>query len=250
MKTKYFIILIGLLFGSVVQAQHQITINASLEPEIKTITIQQQIVYKNHSNEPLNEIYLNDWANSFSSKTTPLGKRFSENYQSSFHFEKNKNRGRSNIISINNSQNKPLDWKRGDAVDIIHINLDKTLQSGETYTLNLNYNIVLPDDKFTRYGVTKNGDFKIRYWYISPAVFDGEWHYYGNKDLNNADLKVFMWIFSTRCTRTVLRWSGYVTVPLLLLPVLLLLVCMGMTSMMMMMAVVVLINLMITSTWK
>ena len=188
MKAKYFILIFGLLLSSIAQAQHQITIDASLKPELSTINIQQQIIYKNHSTVPLNEIYLNDWANSFSNKTSPLGIRFSENYQSSFHFEKNKNRGHSNITSINNSQNNPLDWQRGEAIDIIHINLDKTLQPGEVYTLNLEYNIVLPDDKFTRYGVTKSGDFKIRYWYLSPAVFDGEWHYYSNKDLNDSYL--------------------------------------------------------------
>ncbi len=188
MKVKHFILFIGLLLSSYIQAQHQITIDATLEPVKKTLIIQQKIVYKNHSNIPLNEIYLNDWANSFSSKTTPLGKRFSENYQSSFHFEKNKNRGHTTIISINNIQNNALDWERGDEVDIIHIKLDDTLQPGETYTLNLEYYIVLPDDKFTRYGVTKTGDFKIRYWYLSPAVFDGEWHYYSNKDLNDSYL--------------------------------------------------------------
>lgn len=169
-------------------AQHQISIDATLNPELKSIIISQTIVYKNSSNISLNEIYLNDWANSFSSKTTPLGKRFSENYQASFHFEKNKNRGHSTIFSIKNSSNQDLTWERGDEVDIVKIQLDKNLHPGEQFTLKLEYNVVLPDDKFTRYGITKNGDYKIRYWYLSPAVFDGDWHYYSNKDLNDSYL--------------------------------------------------------------
>ena len=107
-----FILIIGLLFTISSQAQHHITIDASLEAELRTITISQEIEYKNHSSVPLNEIFLNDWANSFSSKTTPLAKRFSENYESSFHFEKNKNRGHSVIHSIENIIAKPLTWER------------------------------------------------------------------------------------------------------------------------------------------
>ena len=188
MKLRNFILLVGLLLGIGSQAQHQITIDATLEPELRTIIISQEIVYKNNSKLPLQEIYLNDWANSFSSKTTPLAKRFSENYESSFHFEQNKKRGHSSIESIENNQAEILIWQRGDAADIVRVKLDKTLAPGESYTLNLKYNVILPDDKFTRYGITNSGDFKIRYWYLSPAVFDGEWHAYSNKDLNDSYL--------------------------------------------------------------
>ena len=86
---------------TLVQAQHQININATLVPESKTIVVEQELIYKNNSDSILKEIYLNDWANSFSSKKTPLAKRFAENYQASFHFENNKNRGHTQIIKIN-----------------------------------------------------------------------------------------------------------------------------------------------------
>jgi len=188
LKLRNFILLVGLLLSIGSQAQHHITIDATLEPELRTIVISQKIVYKNNSKLPLREIYLNDWANSFSSKTTPLAKRFSENYESSFHFEINKKRGHSSIQSIENNQAEILIWQRSEAADIVRVKLDKTLAPGESYTLNLNYNIVLPDDKFTRYGITNSGEFKIRYWYLSPAVFDGEWHAYSNKDLNDSYL--------------------------------------------------------------
>ena len=108
MKLNHYISLVGLLIVTLAQAQHQINIDATLIPELRTITIEQELVYKNNSDSILNEIYLNDWANSFSSKTTPLAKRFAENYQSTFHFEKNKNRGHSNIVSINNNSKIPF----------------------------------------------------------------------------------------------------------------------------------------------
>ena len=55
---------------TLVQAHHQIKINATLVPESKTIVVEQELIYKNNSDSILKEIYLNDWANSFSSKKT------------------------------------------------------------------------------------------------------------------------------------------------------------------------------------
>ena len=90
--------------------------------------------------------------------------RFSENYQSSFHFEKNKNRGHSTIFNVQNSHHKTLVWMRGEEADIVRVKLGETLQPEEEFILKIEYQIVLPDDKFTRYGITNSGDFNIRYW--------------------------------------------------------------------------------------
>ena len=109
MHSKEYISFVFFFIVTLVQAQHQISINASLVPESKSIVIEQELVYENNSDSTLTEIYLNDWANSFSSKTTPLAKRFAENYQASFHFENNKNRGHTKILKINNSLNVSLD---------------------------------------------------------------------------------------------------------------------------------------------
>ena len=45
-------------------------INATVDVETKTIAISQTIIYKNESNKVLKTIYLNDWNNSYSTKTT------------------------------------------------------------------------------------------------------------------------------------------------------------------------------------
>ena len=44
---------------TLVQAQHQININATLVPESKTIVVEQELIYKNNSDSILKEIYLN-----------------------------------------------------------------------------------------------------------------------------------------------------------------------------------------------
>lgn len=166
-------------------AQHVINIDATLLPGKKTLAIKQQITYKNTSADTLRELYLFDWANSFSTKTSPLGKRFAENYDSSFHFEKEEDRGRTTIEKIYGTAKNPLQWQRGDEVDILRIIPQTPLLPGDSYTFNLEYAVKVADSKFTRYGVDKNGNYKLRYWYISPAVYNGQWQVYSNKNIDD-----------------------------------------------------------------
>jgi len=166
-------------------AQHVINIDATLLPGKKTLAIKQQITYKNTSADTLRELYLFDWANSFSTKTSPLGKRFAENYDSSFHFEKEEDRGKTTIEKIYGTAKNPLQWQRGDEVDILRIIPQTPLLPGDSYTFNLEYSVKVADSKFTRYGVDKNGNYKLRYWYISPAVYNGQWQVYSNKNIDD-----------------------------------------------------------------
>ncbi|KXO00999.1 metalloprotease [Aequorivita aquimaris] len=166
-------------------AQHVINIDATLLPGKKTLAIKQQITYKNTSADTLRELYLFDWANSFSTKTSPLGKRFAENYDSSFHFEKEEDRGKTTIEKIYGTAKNPLQWQRGDEVDILRIIPQTPLLPGDSYTFNLEYSVKVADNKFTRYGVDKNGNYKLRYWYISPAVYNGQWQVYSNKNIDD-----------------------------------------------------------------
>ncbi|MDZ4331416.1 MAG: hypothetical protein U0945_12670, partial [Flavobacterium sp.] len=61
-------------------AQHHSDITAELNTENKTLNIQQQITFFNQSNDTLTSIVLNDWNNAFSTKNTPLAKRFSDEF--------------------------------------------------------------------------------------------------------------------------------------------------------------------------
>ncbi len=184
MTQKRIIYLI--LFCLVIQAraQHILNIDATLTPSSKTLVIQQEITYKNTSSDTLQEIYLLDWANSFSTKTSPLGKRFSENYNSSFHFENDEDRGKTTIKKVYNNTT-PLQWQRGDEVDILKVVPNSKIFPGSSYTFTLEYTIKVPDSKFTRYGVDKFSNYRLRYWYISPAVYDGQWHTYSNKNIDD-----------------------------------------------------------------
>ena len=69
-------------------AQNSVSVRAVLIDSIKTFEIEQELVFENTSEDSLDFIYLSDWINAFSSKNTPLAKRFSEEYYRKFHFAK------------------------------------------------------------------------------------------------------------------------------------------------------------------
>lgn len=171
--------------NALILAQNKIDIAADVDVENKTITISQIIEYKNETEITLNEIYLHDWNNSFSSKSTPLAKRFEEEFSTKFHLAKKEQRGYTEIQSIS-SENASLKYSYlEDLPDVLKVSLNKPLKPQYSYKIKLEYSIVLPDATFTDFGFTKSKDFELKYWYILPAVFDGEWHYYSNKNLDD-----------------------------------------------------------------
>jgi len=181
------ITIIFFCFCAILIAQNKIDIDAYVDVETKTISISQSIVYKNTTNDNLKEIYLHDWNNSYSSKSTPLAKRFEEEFSTKFHLAKSEQRGFTLVTSIADSiSNTRLEFKYlKEYPDVIKVNLANTLLPGESYHLNLSYILVLPDAEFTDYGYTKTKDFELKYWYITPAVYNGKWNYYSNKNLDD-----------------------------------------------------------------
>ena len=166
--------------------QNKIDLKAYFDVENKQIRISQTIEYFNTTNDTLNTIYLNDWSNSYSAKTTPLAKRFAEEFSNKFHFARNDQRGFTVVTSLKNQDNSELQFTRlVDQQDIIKVDLQNPLMPNKSYKITLNYIVQAPSDAFTRFGVSNNNDFKLKNWYITPAVYDGEWHYYSNKDLDD-----------------------------------------------------------------
>ena len=179
--TVFFCCVCAILTG-----QNSIDIVAELDVPTKSIKIKQQIIYENTSNNIISDIYLHDWSNSYSTKTTPLAKRFAEEFNNKFHFAKNKERGFTVVTSIKDDNNSELAFSNlEDHPDVLKVSLRNPLPPGASYTIDLNYVIVLPDDKFTNHGYTKDNNFNLKYWYITPVVYDGKWHYYSNKNLDD-----------------------------------------------------------------
>ncbi|HSQ45425.1 MAG TPA: hypothetical protein VLM44_00755, partial [Lutibacter sp.] len=160
------------------------TILAVLNIQTNELKIQQEINFYNKSDSTLNAVYFHNWANAYKDKNTPLANRFIENYSKTFHFANEKHRGSSKINSF--SVNYDLvTWEiTAQNPDILKINLKQSLKPKESIKIIATYTIKIPNDKFTNYGVNKTG-YNLRYWYLIPAVFDGEWQLQNNLDMDD-----------------------------------------------------------------
>jgi len=165
------------------QSRNAITV--TLNGETKELNIQQELIYMNTSDYTLEVLYLNDWAHAYSNKNTGLAKRFGEEFKKSLHLAKDHERGNTNIISAVDDDYRGLQWERTSERDIIKIDLNQPLLPGKTTQLFITYTVKLPPDKYTSYGYNNKNEYYLKDWYLTPAVFDGKWHLYSNKDLRD-----------------------------------------------------------------
>ena len=150
---KNYISIVLFVVSLPIWSQHTITIDASLNDSSKTIDIRQQVLFENTTGTPLDTLYFHDWANSFSTKKSPLGVRLEENYVGIFHFEKDKDRGSTNITNVSDQAGNPLVWDRGHSVDLLYVVLPKPLENGASFGINFTYTLKVAKDTYTRYGV-------------------------------------------------------------------------------------------------
>ncbi|MBL6877287.1 MAG: hypothetical protein ISR03_03620, partial [Flavobacteriales bacterium] len=164
-------------------------IDATLNSEDKTVTINQVMKFKNTSNISLKKIVLEDWANSYINNRTRLAKRISDEYSRSFTFANKKQRGSTIIKSI--TSNNIESWsKSNNSSDIINLYLKKELNKGESIEIEIDYQVKLPDSKFTGYGFDNNNNYYLKNWLIVFSNISGsEWYSQSNLNLNDQSLE-------------------------------------------------------------
>ncbi|MEG3659127.1 metalloprotease [Arenibacter palladensis] len=182
---KPILLLIFLCINGLSIAQHSNKLTATLDVESKTFNIQQEIIYENNSKDTLEFIYFNDWANAYANKNTALAKRFSEEFKKGLHLAREEERGNTKITSTVDDNYQGLDWEYAPGRDIIKISLNHPLPPKESTKIFITYKVKLPSDKFTTYGYDNRGGYYLKDWYLTPAVYDGEWHLYSNKNLED-----------------------------------------------------------------
>lgn len=189
-------LIFSLLTKSLFSQANEIFTNIVLIDSTHTFEIQQKIIYKNNSKDILNKVYLHNWGNSFSNNSTPLGKRFVEDYKKNFYFSKKKERGYSKIKNLTINY-QPINFRElPKQQDILELTLNKPLHPKDSITISLFYSLKVPDSKFTGYGKTKTG-YHLRFWQIVPAVYNEKWHLMSNlnmddlyEDIANYNIKI------------------------------------------------------------
>ncbi len=183
-KTILFICIFFLYCFKITAQKNTVDIKATLDVKNDLLHIQQKIIYFNKSTSSTTEFYLHNWGNSFINNNTPLAKRFIEDYKNDFHFSKDKDKGFSYIKNLT-VNNKPVTYKeKNKHPDILKIHLNEELKPKDSLIIKTSYFVKIPNAKYTEYGKTKTG-YHLRFWYITPAVFDGEWHLMSNINLDD-----------------------------------------------------------------
>jgi len=155
-------------------------VDATLLEDGKTLRISQHIAYVNASNNSQRQLYLYDWINAFSDKNSALAQSFSEEFVRRFHFASDYERGGTTVKGIEH-QGDSIFWKRPlNYPDVIQVKLPYTLEPGEVFHLDLEYDIVIPDAKFTNFGVDQYG-IALKYWLIKPALHKDKWYVYSHR---------------------------------------------------------------------
>lgn len=165
--------------------QHINNLNATIDKETKEISIQQEFTYKNTSKNTLETLYFNDWANAYSNKNTALAKSFAEQFKKSLHLAKKEERGSTNILTVVDDDYRGITWERSSGKDIIKLHLNKPLLANQSAKIFITYIVKLPPSKYTPYGYNNKNEFYLKDWYLTPAVYDGTWHLYSNKNLED-----------------------------------------------------------------
>ena len=170
MKSIHFILLFLSISAS---AQHTIDIKARINIEKKTIEVEQEIEYFNSSDILINEIYLNDWNNAFSSKNSALAKRFSDEFIRTFHLAKEEDRGYTKIISVIDNQLNTVAWTRSEKqVDIINFKLNQPIKPNTSQKIKVFYELKIPNERFTRYGFDSNGNIHLKDCFLTIPRFE------------------------------------------------------------------------------
>ena len=144
-----------------------------VDSDKKMLTVSQELTFYNQTNDTLTNIVLNDWINGYTSKNTPLGKRFSDEFERSFQLANEKERGRTTNITIIEQNNTFLTWERDEKnPDVIQIRLREKLLPNQKLKLNLTYFVKIPSDKFTKYGHGENGKMYLKNCFLVPARYE------------------------------------------------------------------------------
>ncbi|MFM2214008.1 MAG: hypothetical protein RL427_1271 [Bacteroidota bacterium] len=162
-----------LLLGYISTAQHHSQLTVAVNNETKSLTVSQELTYFNQSNDTLSHLVLNDWMNGYTSKNTPMGERFSDEFERSFLLAKEKDRGRTSSLTVSDAANSLLTWERdGNHPDVVQIRLRSPLGPNEKTTITLTYQVKIPNAKFTNYGFGEQGNLYLKNCFLVPARYE------------------------------------------------------------------------------
>lgn len=146
-----------------------IYIEAKLSQDSKMLNVNEEIVYYNHSAKDLDSIKLLNWVAAYNRRGTSLVYRKLEDRNTDLHFAKQEQLGKLLQLQVKSSdQEIPVS---NTSEENLFLPLKEILKPGEKIKLQLQYQLQLPDSRFTGYGTSATGA-ALKYFFIVPDRFD------------------------------------------------------------------------------
>ena len=148
-------------------------ITVKLDDDNHTLSAYEKIIYTNNSPDELSFIWFHVWPNAYKNDSTAYAKQAGPKSR----FANSDSLSRGFIDSLDFSvDGKRVDWSyHPDWIDVIKLNLDKPLKSGNSIIIETPFFVKLPK-VFSRLGHSGK-HYEITQWYPKPAVYDRKgWH--------------------------------------------------------------------------
>ncbi|WP_294297991.1 aminopeptidase [uncultured Chryseobacterium sp.] len=161
-----------ILFLGVAEVSAQkdsIYIQAKLSQDRKMLDVKEEIMYYNHSEKDLDTIRLLNWVAAYNRRNTALVYRKLEDRNTDLHFAKQNQLGKLLQLQVRSVDEEIPVSNTSD--ENLFLPLKEILKPGEKIKLQLQYQIQLPDSRFTGYGVSAVHT-ALKYFFIVPDRFD------------------------------------------------------------------------------
>ena len=169
---KRFFLCLSLVFYFSAKAQlDTISIRARLNEDQKTISVEQVLIYHNPHQKAIKQIKLLNWVTAYQNRKTHLLKRKVEDRRKDLYFAKDEQLGKLESLQYSHGNNFSEVLNKNQ--ENIYIPLSESLNPGERIKISLNYQIRLPDARFTGYGINAN-DILLKYFFLVPETFENE----------------------------------------------------------------------------
>lgn len=160
---------------SLAQNLDEISLHLSLDPKTHTLTVYQNFELVNQSEKNLDEVYFHAWANAYSGRITTLNQIKLQDRKGALHFSEKEQRGfLQNLVVA--QDHKPLNFEMEER-EFLKVPLKEPWKKGEKLKLQMNYEVKIPWDAFTRYGYNDKGEYLLKYFFLQAATLDekGNW---------------------------------------------------------------------------
>lgn len=152
--------------------QDSIYIQGKLSKDFKTITVSQDIVYFNKSENEITEVKLLNWIAAYKNEGTALSYRKLEDRDRDLYFAKKEQLGNLENLTVNINDVNIISPQNLNEENL-YFKLNKNLQPNESVKIHLEYSLKLPSKEFTGYGTSSN-QVALKYFFLIPDSFDIE----------------------------------------------------------------------------